>query len=1010
MSVTAIASVDKGRRRRVLDDEGEDDNNLHLPEATRPSECESEGEVPDIDLSEYESAVDEGGDHEEGSEEGSESGTEDGSGTESESGSETETEGEEYSEDEGLEEERQSGDGEEQPNNDKPDDDEDKKNPAYVPRKGAFYEHDLRQGNEGPEAEQTVEEKPKKKLWQDEGKWAHDRYSDDSQAPKSREELIAIYGYDIRVADKPPEAPPRKPGREKGPRQHRIKDFVPKMAVIDTTEDGTDSVPNLGDDGVILYGGPSPRNLRKSNMRNSDGRRGGRHVIRNDVDSFNNKNQYDNKNGNDITNQTNEMVPKQIDKSEEFPSLVDTVRPANQRNDQYKKQVDLGNQLKNDQKVTHEKVSKPQVPENVRQNDFRDKGFNKIQQSQDSRKDNSRYQQSFRDDRRGGFNNRNSNRERENSNRYQDENWRSSTFEEKDRYYRNEDYKQDFNRKPHFKGNDGQSLKTGNSSDGRGYSNRASRYEQPPRYQQQQSPSDVSLINESREYTNTSYRLPEDKSKQKTTYNSSVSNTSNIVSDGGDGSTSQNVVFSNKENVQTINVTITSTTTEKKSYAKERRAKGSARSMEGASVASHPDMQKFNLSSNVQYQGPPPGTVKIEPNMVAQSSAKRYSSQRQQGLGNQGVFTEPPPIENTSPKLYNPALPPPSYYREHGSGQLPNPTSVQEFSPAMLPPAAAAALPYGLPVSTTVLPMPPNAQGIANPALFQPTAGPPPVLAPSFLPAGMMYAGAPRVPPPGTPAGFPISIAYASPPPPPASVAASVVATQPPPQGTVPQPGIQQGAQHKKVYRGDITYYAPELQQPSRAHQKRPKAAIPIIDPQAVPRQKQKSDQRSTPEKSSQLSHKYVSSPGNGNNAKGNQPSAQTSNAQKVKSPPTSHENKLFKPVEPNVETMTLESESTKKNLSSEADSGIDVTVNNESSSPTPTCDSVLAVHNIGGYDSDLKGSFAEPLQSFKEEVEVVESLTKNVGDVALIDSDKNENFLVNVDHTVVHNSEVSLW
>lgn len=56
-------------------------------------------------------------------------------------------------------------------------------------------------------------DRPKKKLWQDEGKWSHDRYSDDLQAPKSREELIALYGYDIRAADKPPEAPPKRPGR-----------------------------------------------------------------------------------------------------------------------------------------------------------------------------------------------------------------------------------------------------------------------------------------------------------------------------------------------------------------------------------------------------------------------------------------------------------------------------------------------------------------------------------------------------------------------------------------------------------------------------------------------------------------------------------------------------------------------------------------------------------------------------------------------------------------------------
>lgn len=42
----------------------------------------------------------------------------------------------------------------EQPDKEHVDDDEDKKNPAYVPRKGAFYEHDTRTGEEAaPEAE-----------------------------------------------------------------------------------------------------------------------------------------------------------------------------------------------------------------------------------------------------------------------------------------------------------------------------------------------------------------------------------------------------------------------------------------------------------------------------------------------------------------------------------------------------------------------------------------------------------------------------------------------------------------------------------------------------------------------------------------------------------------------------------------------------------------------------------------------------------------------------------------
>lgn len=48
------------------------------------------------------------------------------------------------------------------------------------------------------------------------------------------------------------------------------------------------------------------------------------------------------------------------------------------------------------------------------------------------------------------------------------------------------------------------------------------------------------------------------------------------VASAKDRLTSQDVVISNKENVQTISVTITNTTTERKSYAKERRGKAGA--------------------------------------------------------------------------------------------------------------------------------------------------------------------------------------------------------------------------------------------------------------------------------------------------------------------------------------------------------------------------------------------------------------------------------------------------
>jgi len=46
-----------------------------------------------------------------------------------------------------------------------------------------------------------------KKVWREhENRWSHDRYNADEQAPKSCEELIAVYGYDIRNEEGPPRA------------------------------------------------------------------------------------------------------------------------------------------------------------------------------------------------------------------------------------------------------------------------------------------------------------------------------------------------------------------------------------------------------------------------------------------------------------------------------------------------------------------------------------------------------------------------------------------------------------------------------------------------------------------------------------------------------------------------------------------------------------------------------------------------------------------------------------
>ncbi|XP_031694500.1 protein CASC3 [Anarrhichthys ocellatus] len=208
------------------------------PKVSAESECESEDGVGEAVLSDYDSAdPEENGSHSEGAEEEEEAEqysdeeappaaselkppAADGP-TEEEKEEEKEEEvvdeGEKETEEGGrskeeskaeekgnLEGERQSGDGQESTDEpetkggDKPgqklDDDEDRKNPAYIPRKGLFFEHDVR-------GHAQEEERPKgrnRKLWKDEGRWDHDRFREEEQAPKSREELVAIYGYDIR--------------------------------------------------------------------------------------------------------------------------------------------------------------------------------------------------------------------------------------------------------------------------------------------------------------------------------------------------------------------------------------------------------------------------------------------------------------------------------------------------------------------------------------------------------------------------------------------------------------------------------------------------------------------------------------------------------------------------------------------------------------------------------------------------------------------------------------------
>uniref|UniRef100_A0ABI7ZHX6 Protein CASC3 n=1 Tax=Felis catus TaxID=9685 RepID=A0ABI7ZHX6_FELCA len=183
------------------------------------SECESEdGMEGDAVLSDYESAEDSEGEEGEYSEEENSKVELKSEANDAANCSAKEEKGEEKPDTKGtVTGERQSGDGQEstEPVENKVgkkgpkhlDDDEDRKNPAYIPRKGLFFEHDLR----GQTQEEEVRPKGRqRKLWKDEGRWEHDKFREDEQAPKSRQELIALYGYDIRSAHNPDDIKPRR--------------------------------------------------------------------------------------------------------------------------------------------------------------------------------------------------------------------------------------------------------------------------------------------------------------------------------------------------------------------------------------------------------------------------------------------------------------------------------------------------------------------------------------------------------------------------------------------------------------------------------------------------------------------------------------------------------------------------------------------------------------------------------------------------------------------------------
>ncbi|XP_046645650.1 protein CASC3-like isoform X2 [Daphnia pulicaria] len=199
-----------------------------------------------------ESSKDEEGEIVEGENEEGEN--EEGELVEDEEGEEVEGE---HEEEEVVEGEREEGDGEESDDEDAPakplDDDEDRRNPQYIPKRGGFYEHDDRNREEVEEAaaEEPVAgvevEKPKKTRSEAIDRWGHDMFDPNQQVPKSDQELVDLYGYDIRQ-------------EEGAPRARRRRRYGRGPNKYDRTWEDEDAYSRpRGRGGVASRGGPSER-------------------------------------------------------------------------------------------------------------------------------------------------------------------------------------------------------------------------------------------------------------------------------------------------------------------------------------------------------------------------------------------------------------------------------------------------------------------------------------------------------------------------------------------------------------------------------------------------------------------------------------------------------------------------------------------------------------------------------------------------------------------------------
>lgn len=419
-------------------------------------------------------------------------------------------------------------------------------------------------------------------------------------------------------------------------RERKFKDYLPRMAVIDTTEYGKDTVPDIDEDGLITYGDSPPKNFARP-QSNSNKRRGrGGRIPRNNVEEerVNNgstKQQYHNDNYSQVSRgRLSDDFPTpheslQIRSNQDNSSCRTTkIAQENQHRESYPRDNRSRDYAHQDNRYTKDTSSHQEKRYRDRETNYQDN------RSRDFTEQSSRYQDSrqysndvrhsnnYDDNRRGGNAHRGgrgrggssyrSQDVRQHEARMNEENWNEGKKYDNNRRdgrYRNDDgrYRSDDGRRNNYddmnssrsqrpsrdniqKGFKSQDQSYSNNSryqsghvDNSGdanpvhqsgsddYNNRSKKnsyrsYEQPPRYQQQQQ-----VNREPQEFTKATFKMDDrsgDRAAILDTSKSAFNPTMTRTKHGDD------VV----KDLQSASVPQPASHVEKKSYAKERRAKG----------------------------------------------------------------------------------------------------------------------------------------------------------------------------------------------------------------------------------------------------------------------------------------------------------------------------------------------------------------------------------------------------------------------------------------------------